>query len=768
MKLYKVQAPDGSIIKIEGPEGASEQEVIRQAQLLYKKPEAEQVKAPEKTAGDYVKEFGQSAASLADTILGAPAALGQQVGYGVGRAFGLSPEEATRSSMKVTEPFMTPVGSAFGVTNTPAYQNEASKRIMQGVHENVVQPIASATGMPEQDVGSIVGSATMAAGPLMGRAGQAVGRGVYAAEPYIAGAAKLPVEAVKAPINFAKGAIRGVSEPYNEATSAMVPLREQYTPVPAAERFMGKLPTPPSEFNPSPTGPVPPQTLEQLQTQVRPTSELITSPMDKFATITAPKAPTGEPLVPLQGRGMEAWGERVGRGVIQHPLQAMAELGLTAATGIPFKTIFQGASELAARRLASKTGFSPEFPKAVQAAEQRQAAQPVAPVAPTPAPNYPLTVQGPGQAVAPSIIPMGGPQRAVNIEGQRSVLPHQINTANSAAQTPKQVSQQMAAQKLQQTTQPQAPAPAPVAQPVAPAANLPEQRWTDAERLQVQQAMNQPKVETPTEKPPIAEPTLLGPKGPTPYKDSLLKKYGSEKLVGEKATEVERALVKQELYPEKHATVSVSGSHASKLKNVLNEAEASGQPFRVTVTGKNGGYEMIYNSDSFKFAGDNSLKITKAKLIDRNSIDFSGTTSEGVPFTAETRGANTIIKDTSGNVIAEYKGAQQVSGPSKKGPSNVSQMLTGAPKDTSKLGQSIVDKRSFNSDLQKYRYGTEKNPLTMEELNHIRTSDFIDHQNTRDSLMGMNPEHTEYSLWYRDKTGKVQNIQTYGKEIKKK
>src|SRR5436190_9231810 len=34
-KIYTVQAPDGKLIDIEGPEGASEEEVFRQAKALY-------------------------------------------------------------------------------------------------------------------------------------------------------------------------------------------------------------------------------------------------------------------------------------------------------------------------------------------------------------------------------------------------------------------------------------------------------------------------------------------------------------------------------------------------------------------------------------------------------------------------------------------------------------------------------------------------------------------------------------------------------------
>jgi hypothetical protein len=101
-------------------------------------------------------------------------------------------------------------------------------------------------------------------------------------------------------------------------------------------------------------------------------------------------------------------------------------------------------------------------------------------------------------------------------------------------------------------------------------------------------------------------------------------------------------------------------------------------------------------------------------------------------------------------------------------PKNVSQMMVGDPKPTGALEKSLVTKRSFNGDLQKYRYGTEKSPLSLEEYNHLKNSEFIDKQNTRDIIMGMRPDLTEYSIWYKDKSGKIQNIQTYGNEFKKK
>lgn len=474
-------------------------------------------KAPEKTAKDYVKEFGQSTASLADTILGAPAAIGQQIGYATGRAFGLSPEEATRSSLKVTEPFMNPVGNAFGVTETPAYQNEASRRLMQGVQENVVQPIATATGLPEQDVGSMVGTATMAAGPLMGRAGQAASRAAFAAEPYVAGAAKNIAYAPKGLFYDApKGAIRGFVEPYNEATSAMIPLREQYTPIPAAQRFMGEMPN------------VPPQSLEQLQSQARPTSELINTPVDRIASAIAPTNAAGETLVPLQGKGWEAWGERVGRGVKEKPGQALLEAGITAVTGIPFKTVGQGVQELAARYLGNKTGFSPKLPEAVRVAKTKEAfmpeQQPQLPydssVAPTPLQveqsraGLQANMPPPMLENNPTVAPVNPNTMFVGEQGIAGTSLPKVTQAELAkkyapqpSQTPKEFSQDLAQQKLEQGFgQQPTPAPAPVEAPVAPVApegiQTPAKEPTMLERLAaLRKAENEgtPKQQTPAQ-----------------------------------------------------------------------------------------------------------------------------------------------------------------------------------------------------------------------------------------------------------------------------
>lgn len=48
MKIYKVQAPDGSILKIEGPEGASQEQIIQAAQAAFSQKQAKSL-APQQT-----------------------------------------------------------------------------------------------------------------------------------------------------------------------------------------------------------------------------------------------------------------------------------------------------------------------------------------------------------------------------------------------------------------------------------------------------------------------------------------------------------------------------------------------------------------------------------------------------------------------------------------------------------------------------------------------------------------------------------------------
>jgi hypothetical protein len=134
-------------------------------------------------AGGFLSGLGRSAAGLADTVLSAPGAVAQQGTYALARASGMTPEEASAQAAQFGGA-VHPVGNAFGVTNTPEYQNEITQRAQQavgGIVNKGVNAVAGATGLPAQDVGNMAGSLALAAPgaikagiPLAGQAVEAV------------------------------------------------------------------------------------------------------------------------------------------------------------------------------------------------------------------------------------------------------------------------------------------------------------------------------------------------------------------------------------------------------------------------------------------------------------------------------------------------------------------------------------------------------------------------------------------------------------------
>jgi hypothetical protein len=117
-------------------------------------------------------------ASAADVIAGAPSAVAGLVGYGAGRVFGLSPEEATAASQKVAAPLAAPVGRATGLAETQAYKQALPTQVMEYIGKNInegAQSIAQKFGVPVQDVEAAINAGLMATG---------------AAAPKVMGAAK--------------------------------------------------------------------------------------------------------------------------------------------------------------------------------------------------------------------------------------------------------------------------------------------------------------------------------------------------------------------------------------------------------------------------------------------------------------------------------------------------------------------------------------------------------------------------------------------------
>ena len=105
-------------------------------------------------------------ASTADVIAGAPSFIAGTVGYGAGRLFGLSPEEATAASQKVAAPLAEPVGRVTGLKETEAYQKALPKQVMDyisGHIEEGAKAIAQRFGVPEADVQNAINAAMIAA-----------------------------------------------------------------------------------------------------------------------------------------------------------------------------------------------------------------------------------------------------------------------------------------------------------------------------------------------------------------------------------------------------------------------------------------------------------------------------------------------------------------------------------------------------------------------------------------------------------------------------
>jgi hypothetical protein len=138
-----------------------------------------------------LKEFGQGVASLADTAFGVvPGAVGGLT-YATARALQQSPEEAEKIAGRSVAALENPVGRLFGVTETPGYQKEASRKLFNYIGENIhkgSEVVSRETGVPVQDVENIANSLSFAAGPAVGKGiGKVVNKGVGAVDEAITG-----------------------------------------------------------------------------------------------------------------------------------------------------------------------------------------------------------------------------------------------------------------------------------------------------------------------------------------------------------------------------------------------------------------------------------------------------------------------------------------------------------------------------------------------------------------------------------------------------
>lgn len=117
-------------------------------------------------SSSFLGSFGRTAASLADVTLGGvlPAAAGLLT-YPLAR-IGRSPQEAQAAAQQVISSIDKPFGKAFGVANTPEYQAEAGRQVMDFIGSNFQKGakwVSEKLGLPEADVESYMASLSLAA-----------------------------------------------------------------------------------------------------------------------------------------------------------------------------------------------------------------------------------------------------------------------------------------------------------------------------------------------------------------------------------------------------------------------------------------------------------------------------------------------------------------------------------------------------------------------------------------------------------------------------
>lgn len=362
---------------------------------------------PQETA---LQSFGRGTASLADSALNALTGTLDYGAYALARAAGRSPQQAAQETTSPKDV----VGRAFGVTGTPGYENAPLRQLGTAIGnvatENVIQPVSQATGIAEQDVGNMLNSLAIGVAPVAGRATAATGRAVKSA-------AQVPVDVAKGAVGRATGYIAkpGEAPVGYQVPSSRIPLGETF--IPAAEMAQLRQGIPISEAS------------------VRPIRELAPAPIMALSG--------GE--IPIAGQAARAYGERIGE-TYRNPLTAAADIGSMFLTGgVPVLTAGRGALGLAqagADAYLARKGFTGLTPAETQALNQG-----INPFYTAPGPVVPAAAAAPIVNTQPLLpytpagqtaMPMPGPGRRVNIEGESFNLPYQIDTSRVQAARPQQ------------------------------------------------------------------------------------------------------------------------------------------------------------------------------------------------------------------------------------------------------------------------------------------------------------------------------------------
>jgi len=160
-------------------------------QSTQQKQQPQKIKPSEQESGlvlDTIKNLFEAkrqapalVASGLDVVAGLPSMVAGTVGYGAGRLFGLSPEEATRSSQKVAGQLAEPFGRLTGQAGTKEYQQALPTQIMDYIGRNInegAESIAKKFGVPVADVQNAI-NAVMIATPM---AAKPIARGLAEAK----------------------------------------------------------------------------------------------------------------------------------------------------------------------------------------------------------------------------------------------------------------------------------------------------------------------------------------------------------------------------------------------------------------------------------------------------------------------------------------------------------------------------------------------------------------------------------------------------------
>jgi len=150
------------------PQGVSQEDMSKPF-IGYPSAKKPTATTPSEANTQPMRELGQGLASLADTTLGGivPSVAGP-VTYAGARAMGKTPEQASALEQQVVGATEKPFGKMFGVTETPGYQQEASRKIMDFIGQNIgkgAEWIASKTGLPVADVQNMMGTVMAGGAP---------------------------------------------------------------------------------------------------------------------------------------------------------------------------------------------------------------------------------------------------------------------------------------------------------------------------------------------------------------------------------------------------------------------------------------------------------------------------------------------------------------------------------------------------------------------------------------------------------------------------